>query len=240
MGDDDNVQINFIPEANRESFEKEVKDLIQKDGVRVNEDIQKLEEIVFGKKGIDEYRNIIRQIRADQELKESFSTIFKKAIRELDTDKFYRLEELIPNDELVVSYKPEGGKKFVPLSTASAGQKTAAILTFILAYGNVPLILDQPEDDLDNKLVYGLVVKRLKIAKRNRQIIVITHNANIPVNGDAEYITSMDSDSVSVRKKYEGTLDQAEIRSEICDVMEGSEFAFSMRAHKYHLRFAKE
>lgn len=240
LGDDDNVQINFIPAANRESFEKEIKDLIGKDGVRVNEDIQKLEEIVFGKKGIDEYRNIIRQIRTDQELKESFSATFKKAIRELDLDKFYRLEELIPNDELVVSYKPEGGKKFVPLSAASAGQKTTAILTFILAYGNVPLILDQPEDDLDNKLVYELVVKRLKIAKRNRQIIVITHNANIPVNGDAEYITSMDSDSVSVKKKYEGTLDQAEIRSEICDVMEGSEFAFSMRAHKYHLRFAKE
>lgn len=240
LGDDDNVQINFIPAANRESFEKEIKDLIGKDGVRLNEDIQKLEEIVFGKKGIDEYRNIIRQIRTDQELKESFSATFKKAIRELDLDKFYRLEELIPNDELVVSYKPEGGKKFVPLSAASAGQKTTAILTFILAYGNVPLILDQPEDDLDNKLVYELVVKRLKIAKRNRQIIVITHNANIPVNGDAEYITSMDSDSVSVKKKYEGTLDQAEIRSEICDVMEGSEFAFSMRAHKYHLRFAKE
>ena len=240
LGDDDNVQIKFIPAANRESFEKEIKELIGKDGVRVNEDIQKLEEIVFGKKGIDEYRNIIRQIRTDQEIKESFSATFKKAIRELDADKFYRLEELIPNDELVVSYKPEGGKKFVPLSTASAGQKTTAILTFILAYGNVPLILDQPEDDLDNKLVYELVVKRLKIAKRNRQIIVITHNANIPVNGDAEYITSMDSDSVSVRKKYEGTLDQAEIRSEICDVMEGSEFAFSMRAHKYHLRFAKK
>lgn len=240
LGDDDNVQINFIPAANRESFEKEIKDLIGKDGVRVNEDIQKLEEIVFGKKGIDEYRNIIRHIRTDQELKESFSATFKKAIRGLDTDKFYRLEKLIPNDELVVSYKPEGGKKFVPLSTASAGQKTTAILTFILAYGNVPLILDQPEDDLDNRLVYELVVKRLRMAKRNRQIIVITHNANIPVNGDAEYITSMDSDSVSVKKKYEGTLDQAEIRSEICDVMEGSEFAFNMRAHKYHLRVAKE
>ena len=240
LGEDDNVRINFIPAANRESFEKEVKNLIGKDGVRVNEDIQKLEEIVFGKKGIEEYRNIIRQIRADQELKEPFSSTFKKAIRELDNDKFYRLEELIPSDELVVSYKPEGGKKFVPLSTASAGQKTTAILTFILAYGNVPLILDQPEDDLDNKLVYELVVKRLKLAKRNRQIIVITHNANIPVNGDAEYVTSMDSDSVSVKKKCEGTLDQAEIRSEICDVMEGSEFAFSMRAHKYHLRFAKE
>ena len=78
------------------------------------------------------------------------------------------------------------------------------------------------------------------MAKRHRQLIVVTHNANIPVNGDAEYITSMDSDSVYVKTKYEGTLDQAQIRSEICDVMEGSEYAFSMRAHKYHLRFAKQ
>lgn len=240
LGEDDNVQIIFVPEANRESFEKTVKDLVGKDGVRINEDIQKLEEIVFGKKGLDEYRDIIRRLRLEQEVKGTFSAVFKKSIREMDSDKFFRLEEFIPRDELVVSYKPEGGKKFVPLSTASAGQKTTAILTFILAYGDVPLILDQPEDDLDNKLVYELVVKRLKLAKRNRQIIVITHNANIPVNGDAEYITSMDSDSVSVKKKYEGTLDQAEIRSEICDVMEGSEFAFSMRAHKYHLRFAKK
>lgn len=49
----------------------------------------------------------------------------------------------------------------------------------------------------------------------------------------------MDSESVSVKKKYEGTLDRAEIRSEICDVMEGSEYAFNMRAHKYHLRVSK-
>ena len=62
LGDDDNVQINFIPAANRESFEKEVKDIIGKDGIRVNEDIQKLMEIIFGKKGIDEYRSIIRSL----------------------------------------------------------------------------------------------------------------------------------------------------------------------------------
>lgn len=240
LKDDDNVCIEFIPAANEELFEKEVKELIGKDGIRVNEDIQKLEEIIFGKKGIEEYRNIIRQIRLDQALKTGFSATFRNTIQQLDIERFYKLEELIPSDRLVVKYKPEGGKKFVPLSTASAGQKTTAILTFILAYGNLPLILDQPEDDLDNKLVYELIVKRLKMAKRHRQLIVVTHNANIPVNGDAEYITSMDSDSVYVKTKYEGTLDQAEIRSEICDVMEGSEYAFSMRAHKYHLRFAKQ
>ena len=142
LKDDDNVCIEFIPAANKELFEKEVKELIGKDGIRVNEDIQKLEEIIFGKKGIEEYRNIIRHIRLDQALKTGFSATFRNTIQQLDIERFYRLEELIPSDRLVVKYKPEGGKKFVPLSTASAGQKTTAILTFILAYGNLPLILD--------------------------------------------------------------------------------------------------
>ena len=239
LGQDDTVKIDFIPAANRESFEKMIKELTGKDGTKVNEDIQKLDEIVFGKRGLSEFRTIIRRLRKGQEVKEQFSSVFRKVVPEMDDDKFFRMEEFVPKDELVVSYKPEGSKRFVPLSIASAGQKTTASLTFILAYGDVPLMLDQPEEDLDNKLVYELVVKRLKIAKRHRQIIVITHNANIPVNGDAEYITSMDSDSVFVKKKYEGTLDQDEIRSEICDVMEGSEYAFSMRAHKYHLRISK-
>jgi len=237
---DDNVKIEFISGANHESFEQAVKKFVGKDGVRVNEDIQKLEEIVFGKRGIKDFRETIKRLRLGQDGKDTFSSVLRKAIREMDIEQFFRLEEFVPRDELVVSYKPEGGRRFIPLSTASAGQKTTAILTFILAYGSIPLVLDQPEDDLDNKLVYELVVKRLKVAKRNRQIIVVTHNANIPVNGDAEYINSMDSDSVFVKKKYEGTLDKAEIRSEICDVMEGSEFAFSMRARKYHLQIKRE
>ena len=120
------------------------------------------------------------------------------------------------------------------MSTASAGQKTTAILTFILSYGSIPLILDQPEDDLDNRLVYDLIVDRLRQAKENRQIIVVTHNANIPVNSDAEYIISMDSESKVVKIAYEGTIEQITIKKEICDVMEGGEIAFEMSSKRYH------
>lgn len=67
-------------------------------------------------------------------------------------------------------------------------------------------------------------------------MIVVTHNANIPVNGDAEYITSMDSETRFVQVKNQGTLDKEEVRKEICDVMEGTEYAFEMRAKKYHLK----
>jgi ABC-type enterochelin transport system ATPase subunit len=119
------------------------------------------------------------------------------------------------------------------LSTASAGQKTTAILTIILSQGKIPLLLDQPEDDLDNRLVYELIVDRLRQAKEHRQIIVVTHNANIPVNGDAEYIVSMDSESKKLKIFCAGTVEQAEVKKEICDVMEGSELAFDMRARRY-------
>jgi DNA repair ATPase RecN len=95
------------------------------------------------------------------------------------------------------------------------------------------LILDQLEDDLDNRLVYELIVDRLGRSKEFRQIIVVTHNANIPVNGDAEYIISMDSKSEKISVFKTGTVEDNEIKKEICDVMEGSEFAFQMRRKRY-------
>ncbi len=93
--------------------------------------------------------------------------------------------------------------------------------------------MDQPEDDLDNRLVYELIVDRLKQAKEYRQLIIVTHNANIPVNGDAEFILSMNSESKKIKVFCSGTLEQPEIKKEICDVMEGSEQAFDMRARRY-------
>lgn len=165
-------------------------------------------------------------------------TYFKKAVKKLNPSLVDQMMSFIPDDELRVSYRASNGR-FVPLVTASPGQKTTAILTFILAYGHKPLLLDQPEDDLDNRLVYDLVVKQLKESKKQRQVIVVTHNANIPVNGDAENIVSMDSANRYVKIKCTGTMDAKQIRDEICDVMEGTEYAFEMRAKKYHINFAK-
>lgn len=70
----------------------------------------------------------------------------------------------------------------------SPGQKSAVILAFILNSGENPLIIDQPEYDLDNNLIYSLVVKSIRKMKSKRQIIIVTHNPNIPVLGDAEGI----------------------------------------------------
>src|SRR5690606_16840415 len=121
------------------------------------------------------------------------------------------------------------------LSNASAGQKTSAILTFILSYGNNPILLDQPEDDLDNHLIYELIVKRLRKSKEHRQIIIITHNANIPVNGDAEYVIAMNPEVRTIEVLRNGAIEELEIKKEICEVMEGGEDAFQLRSKRYKI-----
>jgi len=158
---------------------------------------------------------------------------FVNLVERISDAQMDEIELMMPEDEIEVQYKPTEKSAFKSLSTASAGQKTTAILTFILSHGKVPLILDQPEDDLDNRLVYELIVDRLKQAKDQRQIIVVTHNANIPVNGDAEYIISMDSESKSLKVLCSGTVEQPLIKKDICDVMEGTEQAFEMRSRRY-------
>ena len=154
-------------------------------------------------------------------------------VRELDDEQIASLETLIPDDQIDVLYKPNGSGNFRSIVSASAGQKTTAVLTYILSQGTVPLLLDQPEDDLDNRLVCDLVVEKIKQIKENRQVIVITHNANIPVIGDAEYIISMDSNSRYLKIHTSGMLENADVKKEICAIMEGGEDAFKLRATRY-------
>jgi ABC-type lipoprotein export system ATPase subunit len=224
---------------NQDDFERQLRFIISNNS-SFSDDIEKLKALCFKGK-VEEKILVCKKALLDAHYSdttsEHFGGHFKNAIRRLSLGQIDNLELFMPEDEIIVEYKPEGSTKFKPLSTASAGQKTAAILTFLLSFGNTPLLLDQPEDDLDNRLVYDLVVKGLKKAKEKRQIIVVTHNANIPVNGDAEYIISMDSTTTDIKVLYSGTVENSEIKKEICDVMEGSEKAFQLRTERYKTIF---
>ena len=135
-----------------------------------------------------------------------------------------------PEDGLAVRYSRTGdGKDFQPISQASAGQRSAAMLAFLLAHGEEPLVLDQPEDDLDNYLIYDLVVRQIRVNKFRRQIIVVTHNPNIVVNGDAEMVHALDFDGGQCVVKRSGSLQEEAIRDEVCRVMEGGREAFRNR-----------
>lgn len=163
------------------------------------------------------------------------SGYFVNKVKQIDDESWDKLELLLPEDEIVVEYKA-GGDQYIPIASGSAGQKTAAILTLILSYRTNPLILDQPEDDLDNSLIYELIVEQLKKSKEHRQIIVVTHNANIPVNGDSELVIVMDSTTSDVQIDESGSIEDEVIKAKICTIMEGGTKAFEMRAKRYNIQ----
>jgi len=233
---DEKVQVTVKAFRNRNDFINKLRTIIRKED-SYQTDVDYITDLCFNgniKSTIDSVRKIFIDIKQEIAVK-GVTGYFVNLVKGLPDSQIDEIELLLPEDEIEIKYKPTGSTVFKPLSTASAGQKTTAILTFILSQGIVPLILDQPEDDLDNRLVYELVVDRLRQAKEHRQIIVVTHNANIPVNGDAEYILSMDSESKKLKLLCSGSVEQSVIKKEICDVMEGSEQAFEMRLKRYRM-----
>jgi len=140
-----------------------------------------------------------------------------------------KLEVWFPEDLIRVSYSSPSLGEFRRLDKASPGQKTAAILAFALSHGEDPIILDQPEDDLDNHLIYDLVVRQIQENKRRRQVIIVTHNANIVVNGDSELVLALTSKGGQTVMEAQGGLQEATVRDKICEIMEGGRDAFERR-----------
>ena len=150
-------------------------------------------------------------------------------LKELPPEVFDDLAAWFPEDEVLLRYTPAQDQPFRSMVRASAGQRSAAMLSFLLAYGDEPLVLDQPEDDLDNALVSELIVAQLRHNKSRRQVIVVTHNANIVVNGDADLVICMQFAGGQIADPLSGGLQETEVRQRICDVMEGGREAFKQR-----------
>lgn len=126
------------------------------------------------------------------------------------------------------------GETYKASSALSTGQKCTAILPILLLDSDNPLLVDQPEDNLDNRFVCESVVESIRKVKGQRQLIFVTHNPNIPVLGDAERVFVLDSDGVRARKAAEGDVD--ECRDAIVTLLEGGEDAFKRRQERYAYR----
>lgn len=133
------------------------------------------------------------------------------------------------NIELNVSNSTE--PLFKDASELSRGQKCTALLPLLLARRDSPLLIDQPEDNLDNHFIYETVVESIRRLKKRRQMIFVTHNANIPVLADADFVVVLNSDGQRGMIEKSGSLD--ECREQIIDLLEGGREAFELRRQRY-------
>lgn len=151
---------------------------------------------------------------------------FSEFMANLQPQNFDQINTWFPQDKLSIKFND--GNRFKDVSQGSAGQKASAILSFLLSYGTEPLVLDQPEDDLDNGLITSLIVSKLHENKAKRQIIVVTHNPNIVVNGDSEYVVALE-DRGQINQVASGALQEINVRKNVCEIMEGGEIALQQR-----------
>ncbi|MGD8215787.1 TrlF family AAA-like ATPase [Aestuariimicrobium sp. Y1814] len=128
-----------------------------------------------------------------------------------------------------------GTKELKSMGQLSKGQKATALLLLLLSGSDAPLVIDQPEDDLDNRFVFNGIVANLRKLKGQRQVIVSTHNANVPVLGDAELIVTLEGDGQRGRPAADGigSLDDKKIRAHAENILEGGPDAFNARQHLY-------
>ena len=247
------VKVELVSFGDRWRAEKDFRDLIGKDRPIYSEDIFDEEgdrgfirDLYVTQDGSDDPGGISDRIDALKEKLDNpgdelllYTKIRKRFLQHMENlrqqtpEVMDRLWCWFPEDEVRVSYRISEGH-FSLIDHASAGQKTSAILSFLLAYGKEPLILDQPEDDLDNALVYELIVKQLRENKTRRQIIVVTHNPNIVVHGDAEWVLPLKIHKGSITEDRSGGLQEIPVREAICEIMEGGVEAFEQRYRKIH------
>lgn len=145
------------------------------------------------------------------------------------------IEDLCDEATVELDIGLSGDWTYRPLSELSPGQKSTAVLLLTLQSGAEPLLIDQPEDDLDNRPVYDDVVQRFRSAKRRRQLLVATHNANSPVLGDAEQIVVLDAVSADPARgevRAHGPIDDRGVRTAAEQILEGGETAFRRRRER--------
>lgn len=146
-----------------------------------------------------------------------------------DAETLYALEVIELPDRPIIELKD--GAEYKGSTTLSTGQKCTTILPILLLDSDGPLLVDQPEDNLDNRFVCESVVESIRQVKQRRQLLFVTHNPNIPVLGDAQRVFVLESDGVRARKVAEGDVD--ECRDAIVNLLEGGEQAFRQRQERY-------
>lgn len=165
------------------------------------------------------------------------TTTVADALSRLSPEQVLQLEEIELPDLISIELNTahEGAETFRALDRLSTGQQCTAILHLLLLQNLDPLLMDQPEDNLDNAFIADRIVTELRSAKIARQFVFATHNANIPVFGDAEWIGVFEvQEGLSkMPSESQGAIDVTQIRDKAANILEGGKTAFNQRKAKY-------
>jgi len=221
--DQDSIKIAVEFKGNKQDFKTYLKENLRGSNLR-DTNIQTI---------IDNYNDMIAVY---EDLNQPNSTIYI-SLSEVQLHTFK--EYFSSNIEAFLTYRIPDKFEIIyrnrSLNEHSLGQRASALIIFLLTLRESDLIIiDQPEDDLDNQTIYNDVIKVLKELKNTSQFIFATHNPNIPVLGDCEQVVSCRYDSNIIETNL-GSIDDETIRKEIINIMEGGKEAFNNRKRIYEL-----
>ncbi len=221
--DQSSIKIAVEFKGNKKDFKSYLKENLRGSNLREN-NIQTIvdnyNDLIAVYEDLNLQNSTLFQILSDVQL-HTFKDFFKSNIEAFLTFR-------VP-DKFDIIYRDRS------LNEHSLGQRASALIIFLLTLKESDLIIiDQPEDDLDNQTIYNDVIKVLKELKNTSQFIFATHNPNIPVLGDCEQVVSCRYDTNNIEINL-GSIDDETIRKEIVNIMEGGKEAFNNRKRIYEL-----
>ena len=216
-------------------FEERLREALRGSGLKYNELVSKIVEAFKP----DQFAKIIqeRDVSALKLISGIDELRSKALINSLyDSEDIYKIESIYCDDLPDFKLKIEGDtqrENYKNSDELSMGQRCTTVLPIIFAVSDNPLIIDQPEDNLDNKYISEKIHNIIKEQKEKRQLVFITHNPNIPVLSDSEYNLFLNYENKKSKKLKDGSVE--EVKEDILKILEGGEKAFKTRKEKYKL-----
>lgn len=227
------VQVKVVGQGSREPFFNFLRSEI---GGRLKEAIEVL--AARTTISLSEFAHSCQSGVASLQEEYGFSAAQARNLADAKPDVLMRIEELEISPTTAINLNtssPGQQPSWQGIDHLSTGQKATAVLLLLLLESDAPLIVDQPEDDLDNRFITEGIIPKMREEKQRRQFVFATHNANIPVLGDAEFIFGLDaSDEIGkFVSEHMGSIDTRSVRDLIEEILEGGKEAFERRRQKY-------
>jgi len=222
------VRVTVRQAGDRSSYETVLKEMLKGCGLQYMRPVMRIVETVSP----EELSRLVRKGDAAR-LAEDAGIGEEQAGRILShlkaSDQLSGVETVDLEDEPLIELKD--GTDYKNSAGLSTGQRCTVILPILLLQSERPLLIDQPEDNLDNAFVYDTIVRNLQEAKGGRQLIFATHNPNIPVLGEADRVFVFSSDGRRGRVTHTGRVD--DVKDQVEHLLEGGKEAFVLRMQRY-------